>query len=134
MIAVFYDRKNRRNVTSDQLHSTKFVQMQAVGDDDDEFVPTGRRMAGWESFTREEFDRALADGHFKQPTIADDYPPEGPTWEKLPEEKTPIVLYLKEHLIADLCYKSENCPSHHNWDLCCMISDLVFIRLEPAAP
>lgn len=131
MIAIFYDRKNKREVTSEQLQGTNYVETYAVGDDDDEYIPTGRKTCPgtFESFTREQFDRALAEGHFNQRIFDMAEPDDGITWEKMKDEMTPRVLYLRERQIADLHYKSENCPSHLNGDLHCMTSDLIFLRL-----
>jgi len=116
MKAIFYDRKNKRDVSSDELHSTKVVREIAVGDSQDGYIPTGRRLRPEtnEPYTKEEFNTAVGQGD----------------WELWPEEKTPRVLYLREDLISDLCYKSENCPSYCNWDLDTTINDLVFLRLE----
>ena len=123
--AVFYDRKNKREVTSEELHPTRYVQSIAVGDRDDAMQPTGRKInpLTLEPFTREQFDQALLTEYFKD---SGDPNPEWPSWSA---EKTPTVLYLLEELIADLCYKSEKCPQHQNWDLHTTLSDLVFLRL-----
>lgn len=32
--------------------------------------------------------------------------------------------------IGSYGYKSKNCPKYQNWDLYCMLNDLVFLRLE----
>ena len=125
MKAIFYDRKNKREVSSDELHSTKLIREIAVGDSQDESIPTGRRLRPEtnEPYTTEEFETAVDRGHVV--SLAVDL-----EWEMWPEEKTPRVLYLREDLISDLCYKSENCPSYCNWDLDTTINDLVFLRLE----
>ena len=128
MKAIFYDRRNKREVTSEELFATKLVQYVATGDNDDEYIPTGRRKEKkWgESFTEEQFERAKKDGHFKQCGQDDSEI----TWESLSLEMTPRVLYLTEQPVADLHYKSENCPSYINGDLYTTLNDLVFIRLE----
>ena len=125
MKAIFYDRKNKRDVSSDELHSTKLIREIAVGDSQDESIPTGRRLRPEtnEPYTKEEFETAVDRGHVV--SLAVDL-----EWEMWPEEKTPRVLYLREDLISDLCYKSENCPSYCNWDLDTTINVLVFLRLE----
>jgi hypothetical protein len=77
MIAVFYDRKNKREVFSYQLTAIRLVQHIMVVD------------AG-----------------------------EGVT--------NPCV---SEQLLSDIGYKSAGCPKHQNWDIHCLESDLVFLRL-----
>lgn len=126
MIAIFYDRKNKREVTSEQLMPTKYVEYVATGDNDD-LIPTGNRVhrESLEFFSKDEFESAKSSGHFNQ------FDNKDPKWEEQLEEKTPRIIYLREKLIADLCYKSENCPSHRNWDLYTTIENLLLLRLEP---
>jgi len=126
--AIFYDRRNKREVSSDELVLTKLVQSIAVGDSDDEYVPTGRRLnKEWtgEPFTKEQFDEAKAAGHFDNNRYEANI-----TWESMEIETTPRVLYLVNELMADLCYKSEKCPDYINGDIYTMTNDLVFLRLE----
>lgn len=87
MKAIFYDRRNKRTVSSDQLVPTNFVEVYMVADS-------------------EEYHSGEWQGQQKHP------------------------LYYKERQIANLGYKSENCPSHCNWDLYCRDEDLVFLRME----
>ena len=126
--AVFYDRKNKREITTNELMLTRLVQSVAVGDDDDDYVPTGRRKHGpWGgSFTEEGFYEAKKRGYFKQCGEDDT----NVTWESLKHEMTPTVLYLKEQQIADLCYKSDKCPDYINGDVYTTTNDLVFLRFE----
>lgn len=37
--------------------------------------------------------------------------------------------YLKERKVGTLGYKSENCPSHCNWDMHCNQEDLIFLKV-----
>ena len=125
MKAIFYDRKNNREVTSEQLMPTNFIEHVAVGDPDD-LVPTGRRVCKetYQPFTREQFDDAKAKGQFRY------FDNENPNWEDLAQEMAPAVVYLREKKLGTLCYKSKDCPTHQNYDLHLMLSDLVFLRLE----
>lgn len=86
MIAVFYDRKNNRNVRSDQLGWTKVVETSLV-------VDAEERTHG--------------------------------EWQGRKKEKA----FLNEKLLANLCYKSPNCPASQNWDMCTSIEHLVFLNL-----
>jgi hypothetical protein len=129
MIAVFYDRKNKREVNSKQLMSINLVQSLATGDSDDKMIATGRRYA-YDSHgnfetprTHKEFDQLASDDEFFRNAGC-------PAWESLKEEKTPIVLYLKDQVIGEIGYKSEKCGEHQNWDLYTTLNDLVFLRLE----
>ncbi len=126
MKAVFYDRKNKREVSSEELKATRLVKSIAIGDDDDEKVPTGRRLSKHGTpFTKEQFDDSKEKGHFKQCG----YDLE-PTWESFKIERTPFVLHLVDEVIADLFYRSPECPKHINGDLYTTVNDLVFLRLE----
>lgn len=121
MKTIFYDRKNKRNVSSDELMSTKLVQQIAVGDDQD-VVPTGLRYhpITQEPLSYEDFiELGKCDEGWRNSA-----------WETLRLEKVPRALQLTSQLLADLCYKSENCPSYVNGDLYCLTNDLVFLRLE----
>lgn len=118
MKVIFYDRKNKREVSNEELIPTRLIQNIAIIDDDDSLVPTGRRLTGrGDAYTKEEY--------FNFITVR-----ELPLWEDMKIEKTPIVLHTREQLIADLFYRSETCPSYVNGDLYCTITDLVFLRLE----
>ena len=85
MIAVFYDRKNKREVSSEQLVSINCVREIVVGDSD------------------------------------------GYACRKI---KPGQQLYLEKDLVAELGYKSEDCPDYANWNLYTTTKDLVFLRLE----
>jgi len=87
MKALFYDRKNKRNVSSDELLPINFVEVYMVSDS-------------------EEYSSGIWQGQDMHP------------------------LYYKERQIANLGYKSENCPKHSNWDFYCKDEDLVFLRME----
>jgi hypothetical protein len=115
MIAIFYDRKNKRNVTSDELMKINLKQDIAVIDTDDDMVATGRRINP-ESFEPE-----------YRPNEKD---PDYKIWVTWEEEKTPLKIYHREESIAELGYKSEKCQKHCNWDLYTNLNDLVFLYLE----
>lgn len=124
MKAIFYDRKNKREVASDKIMRTRFVRYLATGDDE-ETVPSGRRMDpdSYECLTEEEFNKFVDRGFI--PTENKD------DWKnKWKPEYVAAYLHLSEELIADLCYKSEKCPEYNNWDLHTTLNDLVFLRLE----
>lgn len=130
MKVIFYDRKNKREVSSEDLHSTKVIREIAVGDSNDDMVETGRRLCPItnEAFTLASFLDFIKTGKFKEWQQGREVKVED--WEHWKKEKTPCVLYLREQLISDLCYKSENCPSYCNWDLDTTLNDLVLLRLE----
>ena len=136
MKAIFYDRKNKREVTSEELKPTKLVHYLAVGDSDDDFIPTGRRLNPYsgEPMDENSFNQAKKEGWLTnaEEVFKDKEDPiEGyydfSTWK---EELTPRHLILQETLLATLFYKSENCPKYLNGDLYTNENDLVFIRLE----
>jgi len=120
---IFYDRKNNREVSNEQLMFINLVEYVAVGDKDDEFVPTGRRISPVTS-------ESLSLDSFNEVQQALDPNFIGEDWNMWKEEKTPKVLHLKEKLVSNLGYKSENCPNYQNWDLYTTIDSLVFLRFE----
>lgn len=123
MKCIFYDRKNKREVSNEELSWTRLIQEIAVGDSQDDTVPTGRRICPKTSDT-------MTAEQFLKYYERRDQPLDLDVWMSWQEEKTPRVLHLREELIADLCYKSEECPSYCNWDLHTTINDLVFLRFE----
>lgn len=127
LISIFYDKKNKREVSSSALCFINLVEDYAVIDSDDSFIETGRRIIPdtFEPITLDQYLSAKKDGYF-----VDLFPESIPEWDSLKKEMTPIVLYPKERLIANIGYKSENCPSHANWDFYCQDTDLVFLRFE----
>ena len=105
---------------------SRLIQNIAIIDDDDSYVPTGRRLTGeGDAYTKEEYDNFVKDFYRDIESC-----PKLPLWEDMKIEKTPIVLHTREQLIADLFYRSETCSSYVNGDLYCTITDLVFLRLE----
>ena len=138
MIAVFYDRKNNRNVTNVELVRTKLIQEIAVVDSDDDFAPTGRRINPYsgECLSKTDFDFSLANGYlayaadFHKSELKSIPDEDYYDFSKWKEEKTPIVVYPTEQLLADLAYKSDKCPSYCNHDVHTTITDLVFLYLE----
>lgn len=121
MDVVFYDRKNKREVSNEQLCHINIVRCFAAIDEDDTFVPTGRRLTPMgEPVTREEYTEGVAKGWYE--TI--------PAWNQLKVEKTPMVIHSVDEVVSDIGYKSENCPEYQNWDLHCLANDLVFLRFE----
>lgn len=127
LIAVFYDRKNKREVKSTDLMTINLVDNYASIDTDDRFVETGRRIIpeSFEPVTHEQYLSMKKDGDY-----AKCFKTDLPEWDLLKKEKTPIVLYPIEIQLANIGYKSENCPSNANWDLFCKDTDLVFLRFE----
>ena len=87
MKVIFYDRKNKREVSNEQLMSINFVEVYMVCDSD-------------------EYKSGVWQGQKKHP------------------------LCYQERQIANLGYKSENCPDICNWDLYCKEEDLIFLRVE----
>jgi len=106
MIVVFYDRKNKRIVRSNQLFSTNVVAEVIQGDSQES------------SMLKEPLNKLLE---------SDVY-----VGEDASETPTPAPGLLSWHTIqlGDVGYKSEKCPSYQNWDMHCMTSDLVFLDLE----
>lgn len=121
MIVIFYDRANNREVSSKELMSINLVETIAVGDTDEPWVPTGRR------YVQSPCGEAVTEECYKHMDRED---LEDVKWEDLKEEKTPMVLFLKEKKLATLGYKSKDCPKHQNWDRHTNLNDLVFLRLE----
>jgi hypothetical protein len=127
LISIFYDKKNKREVMSSSLFFINLVEEYAVIDSDDTFIETGRRTIPqtFEPMTLDQYLSAKQDGYFN------DIFPEGiPEWDSLKKEMTPMVVYPKERVLANIGYKSETCPSYKNWDLYCQDTDLVFLRFE----
>lgn len=86
MKAIFYDRLNKREVSSDQLMPTKLIEEQVVAD------------------TEGEAPCKLKLGHHE--------------------------VYVKKVVVAELCYKTDDCPKYMNFDMDTTLSELVFLRLE----
>jgi hypothetical protein len=128
MKVVFYDRENKREVSSEQLMRTRVVRDIAVGDSND-MIPTGRKLRPdtYEPLTYEVFLKEKEDEGFN---LENSHQFLDKEWEQWKSEYTPRVLYLREDLLSDLAYKSENCPEYCNWDLHTNTSSLVFLRLE----
>jgi hypothetical protein len=91
MNAIFYDRRNNREVSSAELMPINLVYGVITVDVDDP-----------------DFKKYLH-GACLLP----------------PHEKGGRNVQLGEY-----GYKSENCEKYKNWDLYCMLTDLVFLRLE----
>ena len=123
MIAVFYDRKNRREVRSDELTGVNVVRNILVGDDDD-MVPTGRRYVP---------TRAVPEGELMFPRMYQEtfgQETGAAPFNSFKEEETPFGPKLHEAVIGTLGYKSKECPKEQNWDLFCTENDLAFLRME----
>lgn len=124
---VFYDRKNKREVKSSQLMFTNCVRT-LVQCDDQELQFSDRRLLYdkrhkfSEPITEEQFNTMVEHGII-------DIQISGP-WSHLKQEKVVKYGYPVSEQIGNIAYKSENCPSYCNWDLYCMDTDLVFLRLE----
>ena len=121
MKAIFYDRKNKREVSNDQLMPINLVEEYAGVDSDGPFVSTGLRLVHGEILSEENFHEAKAKGFFKEEALI---------WEKLPEVKNPKVFYPQSRQVSSLGYKSEKCSQHLNYDLHTNLENLVFLRLE----
>jgi hypothetical protein len=128
MKAIFYDRKNKREVSSEELMSINFTQTFATVDSDDATVPTGRRICpeSGERMNFTQFADAFASGHFDQLAFVN-HTPDWYSWE---EEKNPLALFQSEQQISSLGYKDDVCPDYLNWNLHCNLQDLIFLRLE----
>lgn len=115
MLVIFYDRRNRREVRSDQLMSIGLYEHILVGDPS-ESKATGRRIdpSTGQALTAEQH-LDLNDGRC--------------FWDWDPE-MAPGPAILRERLLANIGYKSATCPSYQNWDLYCQEQDLVFVRLH----
>ena len=101
MIAVFWDRKNSRTVRSDQLFPTNCIAEVIQGDSQES------------DYLKEPLNKLF------EP-------------ERVPGEgggEYPGLLSWHTIQIATLGYKSEKCPSYMNYDLQCLLSDLVFLEL-----
>jgi hypothetical protein len=122
MKAIFYDRKNKREVSSSELMEINLVQTFVTVDSDDLMVPTGRRIcpSGGERMDFIQFKDALESGCFDR----------FPDWYSWEEEKNPIALHQTDKCIGSLGYKSNICGKYQNWDLWCNIEDLVLLRFE----
>ncbi len=125
MIALFYDKKNKRQVTSDQLMKINYVENYATIDTDGEYVNTGRKILpnSFEAITLDQYNRIKKDKYYEE-----SFQCELPKWDDLENEKTPIVVYAHERVVSNIGYKSEKCPKHANWDLHCLESDLIFLN------
>lgn len=131
MKAIFYDRLNRREVSSEQLMETKCVRYICVGDND-ERLPSGRKTGdGFEYITFDDFVRYYNHGYYTG--IYD----KGLTlielkniWFKWEDELICKYPHLTEQALYTLGYKSENCPKELNFDLNTNVSELIFLRLE----
>lgn len=128
MNAIFYDRKNKREVSSSQLMEIKLTQTFITVDSDDTKIPTGRRVSPetGERMTYIQFKDAFERGHFNQSALED----HNPNWYSWEEEMNSLAMHHADRAIGTLGYKSENCHSHRNWDLWCNIEDLVLLRFE----
>ena len=126
MNVLFYDRKNKRKVSSKDLMKINLIENYATIDTDDTFIETGRRILPLtcESITHEQYKEILNNDDYKN-----SYNVDLPRWDDLAIEKTPIVLYNHERVISNVGYKSDHCPKNQNWDLHCQESDLVFLEL-----
>lgn len=125
LVAVFYDKKNKREVKSIELMKIKLIR-NLVGCDDQEVKPSDRRYLPNNEY-REIMDESGFESCVKHGIIQrEDYPP-FTEWE---QEKVVVYGYPTEQIISDIGYKSEKCPSFCNWDNHCMESDLVFLRFE----
>lgn len=102
MIAIFYDRKNRRVVRSDQLVQTSVVAEVIQGDSQD--PPESFKDLEWEWVS---FDESEGGGGTHLPGRL--------SWHTIQ--------------LGTLGYKSPNCPKHLNYDLYCSEADLVFLEL-----
>lgn len=102
MDVVFYDRKNRREVRLSQLVRINLQSEYLSGDSQD------------------------------HPRSFDDLKPDDVIDPKTGEAvgHCPGRLWFSPVIAGDVGYKSEKCPSYQNWDLYCLESDLVFLRLE----
>ena len=93
MIAVFYDRKNKREVTSDKLVKIRLIN-----------------------------EYASVDGEGCAPGTSVKY-----ITDKYGDER----LTLSQKLEGEIGYASPACENWLEWDLWCMQSDLIFLRLDP---
>jgi hypothetical protein len=102
-------------VSSAQFVCIRLVEHVCVGDTDD-MRPTGRRYYPdtHEPLTPEQAVRTDLRC----------------SWEDWAQEMKPYAPVLREYPLGTVGYKSDKCPSHCNWDLYCVESDLVFLRLE----
>lgn len=126
MNVLFYDRKNKQQVNSNELLRINFVETYATVDADDTFIVTGRRFLPLqlESITHEQYLEME-----KTKDYENSFQCKLPTWDSLKKEKTPMVIYHHERVISNVGYKSKKCPKHQNWDLHCHESDLIFLSL-----
>ena len=122
MKVVFWDRKNDRQVTNEELKPIKFVEYVVCCDPDEEGEATGRRICPISGFWVESYEEFLELCEQKMDMEMD--------WSKWIVDKRPKYLYPKEKLIACLGYKSEKCGEALNWDLTTTVNELVFLRLE----
>jgi hypothetical protein len=127
MEAVFYDRKNKREVKASELMDIKLVQ-HLVACDDQELVPSERKIIH-RSFRGKEVPEVINYGTFlklRQSKEIDRFT----EWSDLPSEKIVKYGFPVEQTLGEYGYKSEECPSYMNWDKHCMLTDLVFLRFE----
>lgn len=104
MIAIFYDRRNKLMVRSDQLVPTNCVAEVLQGDSQE-----GSYLNKPISELLEPEKGRDAEGEYEYPGAL--------TWHTIQ--------------IATLGYKSESCPGYMNFDKQCSLSDLVFLELVP---
>ncbi len=124
MKVIFYDRKNKREVSNEDLVYSPLVKEICVADSE-EMILSGRRFhpRTREPFTKEQFDESVTSGYFKNQNLNTE-------WDKWKQERVATYIHVVEEQIATLSYKSENCPKFCNHNLDCNLEDLIFLRLD----
>lgn len=102
MIALFYDRKNRCIVRSDELVETKVIAEVIQGDSQE----TDLLVDPLSELMKFEIDGV-----------------------KGSETVFPGLLSWHTIMLGEIGYKSKDCPSYMNFDRYCMQSDLVFLEM-----
>lgn len=126
MKVIFYDRKNKREVSNDQLLMSRLGQT-VLSTDSDDLIDSDRRMnpKTYECMTMGEYLTYVREDWITKVEIARDG-----EWHTWPTEKVAKYIHAADVFTDTLVYKSEDCSSYKNWDLVTSVNDLVFLRFE----